>query len=243
MILILIAIPGDAMIWYARICFCVHIHCNSRWCIPFEWIRFEGIRIEGIRIEWIRIEGIRIEWIRIEGIRIEGICIEGIRIGGIRIEGIRIEGIRIEGMRMVGYVLKGYVLKRYVLTRCIVQNTPTIFRRTSGRHATCFIGTCNTSMLGWDLAHAGQLFHVCMASDPADFFFGGGSGLVCVVWVFWFGLVARLLLFGFGQQVVPLANSIRLYDADCHCRYGARSMEPEKIETGKLVLPHNCTNF
>ena len=60
MILILVAIPADAMI--CKDMFCIHMHCHSCWCIPFEGIRVQWMRIEGIRIEWIRMEGIRIYW-------------------------------------------------------------------------------------------------------------------------------------------------------------------------------------
>ena len=92
--------------------FCIHIHCRSCWCIPFEWIR-----IEWNRIEWIRMI-LRIEWIRIEGIRIEGI-----RIGGIRIDAIRVEWIRIEKI-CVGWCL----------LICMVWFTPTIFWRNLRRN-------------------------------------------------------------------------------------------------------------
>ena len=115
MILILIAIPADAMI--CKDMFCIHIHCHSRWCKPFEWIRIEWIRTGGIRVERIRIVGYVLvgyvchscwckpfEWIRIEWIRIAWI-----RIGGIRVERIRIGGIRFEWI-CVGYVwCDGYV--------------------------------------------------------------------------------------------------------------------------------------
>ena len=111
MILILIAIPADAMI--CKDMFCIHIHCHSCWCIPFEWIR----------IEWIRIGGMRIEWIRIETIRIGGIRIEWIRIETIRIDRIRVEWIRIEKICVEWCVLI-----------CMVWHTPAIFWRTLRRN-------------------------------------------------------------------------------------------------------------
>ena len=58
MILILIAIPADAMICTDM--FSTYIHCHSCWCKPCEWIR-----IEWIRMEWIRMN-LRIAWIHLD---------------------------------------------------------------------------------------------------------------------------------------------------------------------------------
>ena len=127
MILILIAIPADAMI--CKDMFCIHIHGHSCWCndmqgyvlhshtLPFllmqtfwvdtHWMDTHWMATYWWDKYWMDTYGndtywqdtcVPFEWIRIEWIRIGGIRIERIRIGGIRIGGIRVEWI------CVGYV-------------------------------------------------------------------------------------------------------------------------------------------
>ena len=139
---------------------------------------------------------------------------------GYVLKGYVLKGYVLKTYVLVGYVLKGYVLKRYVLTGCIVQNTPTIFRKTlrrnvfretsSGRPATPVSLEPARQACWVEILHArDNFFTFAWRVIRPKFLFFGGSGLVCVVWGFGFGLVARLLLFRFGQQVAPLVEFSR----------------------------------
>ena len=101
------AIPADAMI--CKDMFCIHIHCHSCWCKPFEWIRIEWLRIGGISIDWIRMETIRIDRIR------------AYLLNGYALNGYVLVGYVLNGYVLVGYVLVGYVLNGYVWDMCGVR--------------------------------------------------------------------------------------------------------------------------
>ena len=107
-----IAIPPDAMI--CKDMFCIHIHCHSCWCKPFEWIR-----IEWIRIAWIRMETIRID--RIRAYLLNGCALNGCALNGYVLNGYVLVRYVLNGYVLVGYVLVGYVLNGYVWDMCGVR--------------------------------------------------------------------------------------------------------------------------
>ena len=129
---ILIAIPADAMM--CKDVLCIHAHCQSCWCKPFEriywmvtydlafwldtyWCMF-CIHIHCHSCWCTPFDWVRTEWIHIAGIRI----------GGIRIEWIPIETMSIDRMG-VEWISVGWCL-----LICMVWHTPTIFWRTLRRN-------------------------------------------------------------------------------------------------------------
>ena len=86
MILILIAIPADAMI--CKDMFCIHIHCHSCWCNDMQGYVLHSHTLPFLPMQtfWIDTHWTDTYWMDTVG----GICIERIRIGGIHIGGIRV---------------------------------------------------------------------------------------------------------------------------------------------------------